>query len=174
MAYGIDKASFLKLQETVRALPERPPPSPREVEALLYAFLDAFATLLSLVQNILMACAERRGNRAAVGEFLPVFNAARERILSLLESEFREGLEARSPHLIDFAYAVRESFVADEMVILDRVLEKTADAPEPKEDGEIAHTVTDSVKKLLGKYTKKKFIGPVLHALNEVISLILG
>jgi hypothetical protein len=174
MAYGINNSPLLELQREVRRLPVEISGNPREFEALLFSFLDAFRCLLALDARILLVCAERAGRRSYVRLFLPVFDEVTKRVLSLLEMEIREGLEAERSDLTDMANAIRDSSIANEMVILDQALDESEGTAEPEEHLDTAETVTNSVKEIIKKFAKRRWMESVLRALDEIISIIRG
>lgn len=174
MPYGVDTAPFRDLEERVRALPEVLPDSPRPLEGVLYAYLRAFACLLTLVMAIMKVCVEREEQRRYVARFLPVYDRAAVRLLQLLEQEVREGLEIQSPELIELVHAIRDGQVGFELVALDQAVSESEGSSEPEDHLDTATTVTNSLKQLIEKVAKRKWISSVLHALNEVISIVRG
>ena len=174
MPYGVDTQAFHRLHEQVLALPEELPADPRPLEGLLFAYKDAFAVLLQIVMAIMQICVERQESRQYVRHFLPIFDQALERILVLLDTEIREGLEQQSINLVELAHAIRESQMAGELLALDQAFAESEGAVEPEDHLDTATTVTNSFKEQIEKHTKRKWIKSVLHALNEVISIVRG
>lgn len=174
MAYGVNAAPFYHLNERLHEVREEFPSDPRQLEGVLFAYRNAFACLLDLVRAIMLRCIEEEERRSYVTHFIPVFDQAKLRILQLLEREIREGLSEGSIDLLDFAYAVRDGQVGPELVALDIALSESEGVASPGDHLTTATTVTNSLKKIIDKHTKRKWISSVLHALNEVISIVRG
>ncbi|MFL6520018.1 MAG: hypothetical protein ACJ8NS_07340 [Chthoniobacterales bacterium] len=74
-------------------------------------------------------------------------------------------------------YALRDSLLADEMVILDESLSESEEIADPEDHADAAETVTDSLKDFIkkffgGKWVRKKRLHSVLHTINEIISIV--
>jgi hypothetical protein len=174
MPYGVDSTPFYRLDAQLRDLPDELPGSPRPLEGVLFAYLNAFACLLTLVMAIMRVCVERQERRRYVSHFLPVYDQAARRILDLLDRELREGLSEESSNLVDLVYAIRDGQVGPELVALDLALFESEGSAEPEDHLDTVTTATNSLKKQIEKHTKRKWIPSVLHALNEVISIVRG
>jgi|SRR5262245_48142231 len=178
MAYGINTQPLYQLRDVVAQLPEELPSSARELEPVLFSFLNAFDCLLRLMNAILTRCTERANEqRSYRRQFLPIFDQARERSFSLLNSDIREGLEENRVEFIEMTYALRDSLLADEMVTLDKSLAESEETAEPEEHADAAETVTDSLKDFIKKFFGGKLIGKkrlesALHTINEIISIV--
>jgi hypothetical protein len=178
MAYGIDPRPLYQLQKDLAELPEKLPDSARELERVLFSFLNAFDCLLALMNAVLGRCAERANDRRAYRRrFLPLFNQARERCFTLLNADIRAGLEANRFTFVTMTYALRDSFLADEMVILDESLTESEETANPEDHADAAETVTDSLKDFIkkffgGKWIRKKRLDSALHTINEIISIV--
>ena len=174
MPYGVDAAPFRTLDAQVRNLPAELPTDPRAFEGVLFSYLNAFACLLTLVMAIMRVCVERQERRRYVSHFLPIFDQTARRILELLDAELREGLQEQSVNLVDLVHAIRDSQVGPELVALDQALSESEATVDPEDHLDTATTVTNSLKDQIEKYTKRRWIKSVLHALNEVISIVRG
>lgn len=80
MPYGVDASPFHELDARVRDLPKQLPDNPRPMEGVLFAYLNAFECLLTLVMAIMRVCIERQERRPYVSQFLPVYDEAARRI----------------------------------------------------------------------------------------------
>ena len=78
------------------------------MEGVLFGCLSAFECLLTLVMAIMRACVKRQEGHPYVSQFLPVYDEAAGRILGLLDSELREGLQGQSTNLVALVHAIRE------------------------------------------------------------------
>ena len=178
MPYGVNAEPFYELQRRLAELPEDPPRSPSELEGVIFSFLDAFDCLLRLVSAILTRCVEHADERRSYRRaFLPIFDRAREISLSLLRADIREGPAEDRKELIEMAYALRDSLLAEEMVTLGESVAESEDTAAPEDHADAAETVTDSVKEFIKKFVGGRFVGKkriesVLHTINEIISII--
>ncbi|WP_420426812.1 hypothetical protein [Algiphilus sp.] len=174
MAYEVDATPFYRLDEQLRELPDDLPENPQPLEGVLFAYLNAFGGLLTLVMAIMRVCVERQDGRRYVAYFLPVYDQAAERILELLDRELHEGLKEGASDLVDLVYAIRDGQIGPELVALDKGLSESEGSVDPEDHLATATTVTNSLKKQIEKHTKRKWISSVLHTLNEVISIVRG
>lgn len=174
MPYNVDTAVFHRLNEQLRALPQELPADPRRLEQVLFTYRSAFCCLLTLVMAIMRICVERQERRRYVSHFLPVYDAAAQKLADLLNSEIQEGLEGRSANLVEFVYAIRDGQIGLELVALDDALSESEGAADPEDHLDTATTVTNSLKEQIEKHTKRAWIKSVLHALNEAISIVRG
>jgi len=173
MPYGIDTSNFQILQEQVENLTEEFTVDTNILESVLFSYLQAVETLFGLMKAILLVCAERDNRRKYPILFIPIYDSAVARVLKIMENEIRAGYSTPEENLIEFTYAIRDSEIASELVILSQSLDLDDDAT-PEDHLITTKTVTDSVKKQIEMYIKKKWISNILHTINEVISIIKG
>ncbi len=174
MPYKVDANPFHQLDKQLQKLPEELSTDPRLLKGVLFAYITAFKSLLTLVMAIMRICVERQEGRKYVHHFLPVYDNAARKIINLLESEIKEGLEEGTSNLVELVYAMRDGQIGMELVALDRALSESEGKANPEDHLDTATTVTNSLKEQIEKHTKGKWIKSVLHALNEVISIVRG
>ena len=136
------------------------------------SFVDCFETLLSIDRKLLEAAINRSTDKAALQDFLDVWDTATKNAIDALKDEFVD--EYPINHVSDFLGALKASATPQELLALAKYLSDST-----AEEGSVSHlaaatVVTDSIKDLIKKFSKKKWLEHVLKAINEVLKLIRG
>lgn len=173
MPYETNTDPFNNLHNLVNKLPEELPDNPQQLEEVLRAYIAAFECLLQLVKKIMEACIKKR-EKDYVSAFLKVYDEAALKIIQLLDKELEEALIDKSQRYIELVYAIRDSQISLEVVILSSSLADSEMVIEPEKNLDTATVVTNSFKEQIKKYSKRSWIESVLHTINEIISIIRG
>ena len=172
MAYGIDTTPFYRLMKIDDELPTELHSHHKAFEGILFAYVDAFECLLSLVSAIMRTCGESQEKFRFVSVFLPVYAQIQERILELLRAEICEWIKVQSINIVELGHDISDSQVTIELIALDIYLSQSEGSADPVAHLGKAITVTNSIKKQIENHTRWQWIKSVLHTLTVLISTI--
>lgn len=141
-------------------------------QSVVKSFVDCFEALLSIDRKLLEAAINRSTDKAALQGFLNVWDTATKNAIDALQDEFVD--EYPIDDVSDFLGALKASATPQELLALAKYLSDST-----AEEGSVSHltaatVVTDSIKDLIKKFSKKKWLEQVLKAINEVLKLIRG
>ena len=173
MVYEVDTTPFDRLKEMVSELPSELLSNPQAYKGILFAYVDTFGCLLSLLKAIMLTCGKSPKTHRYIYVFLPIYDQLQERILELLRAEISEGIKERSTYLIEFVeHVIRDSQVTLELTALDTYISQSAGSVDPDEHLDKTITVINNLTKQIKNHTNQNFIKRALQTLDDLISTI--
>ncbi|XWN29943.1 MAG: hypothetical protein ROR55_20975 [Devosia sp.] len=178
MAYGFETSAFARLSDRLQDYqdPEGIPENQDALFELAELYLAAAAALFHLMFLIMQARLTASDHGARFEGFLPIYH---NRVSALME-ELREFLvgglsqgDVATAH--DFLEGLRRSSLADELKALHHAIDRSSGEGEAAlADANAGETATNSLKEQIERRVKRKWIKDILHAINEIISIVKG
>lgn len=176
MAYGFETDDFVRFASALRDYPQGLPDDPERLRELSELYIAAAAALFLLMQKIMEARLEASPRGQRYSRFLPIYIDRVEALIEVLRDFLLNGLEQGEIGIVaDFLEGVRRGAIAEEMVALQFAVDASSgESADANADEAAGTTVTNSLKKQIERHVKIPFVNPILHAINEILSVARG
>ncbi len=172
MAYDFRTGAFVDLALALRDHPRGVPAQGDKLRDLSRLYLAAADALFRLAYLIMTARLEASPHGARYAGFAPIYEDRVAALFAELEP-FLLGDDVAA--IAEFLEGVRRSALAEEMVALQNAIaESSGEGGDAEADEAATTTVVNSLKDLIARRVKRKWIEDILHAINEILAIARG
>lgn len=176
MAYEFDTQPFREFDSMMSEYPEGIPQEREILWRIADLYLAAAAALFFVMLLIMRARLGASGQGARYEGFLPIYEDRVGALLNSMHDFLMGGLERDELGLVhEFLEGTRQGAIAAELGAFAVALDASSgEGEDAGADENAGTTITNSLKEHIERRVKAKWIKDVLHAINEVLSIVRG